>query len=57
MRYIGLARPQDGYKPIWDCSYYWRTPLAGVNEKPFLGSKDERVCTKLDNLYTKYNIN
>jgi len=28
----------------------------GVNEKPFLGLKKERVCTMLDNLHTEYDI-
>jgi hypothetical protein len=29
----------------------------GVNEKPFLGQEDERVCNRLANLHTEYDIN
>lgn len=56
MRYISLARPQDGYNQSRVIPNIEGHLIIGVNEKPFLGLEEERVCTRLDNLHAKYDI-
>lgn len=48
--YHGTMKPQDRYSATSGCTHYWRAPPSSVNDKPFLNTKEEKVCAGLDTL-------